>query len=731
MQNSDKKTPEILAPAGNIDALKCAVNNGADAVYLGLQNFNARSKATNFSNEQLMQAVSYAHFFGVKVYVTFNTIYKPEEYKSVLESINYCHKIGVDAIILQDFALISLIKSTTPDIVLHLSTQAGVHNAEGAVVAEKAGFSRVILSRETLLPDVRKIKKSTSDLEIETFVQGALCVSFSGNCYFSSIVSGYSGNRGKCMQLCRKKYVYKNKTAYWLSPKDICLADKTTQLTEAGVCSFKIEGRMRRAEYSGEAVNCFRTVLTKNKYNTGRLKRLFNRGDFTDLYIDNPYNDVMFPASQNHIGDRCGLVVSISKNSATISCPLKKGDGIKFMRNCTEVGSALVAKDGVTTTFAGNVKPGDDVRITTDKSLNNEILSKKRYVSFDLSVRIANNRADFTLTSNNTRISVSKENLQNAQTQPLTTNDIFECFSKTEDFRLKLLNSEIIIEQNVFIPKSELNGIRREACSLLRDKIVADYVVKKGNGQYIDVFRQADYFTSPSKCIILQTDSVDCAELCSDYCDYVAYFPRDWSKDVISDLSRLTKPFLLVLPNVIRGKDADLIKKCLNSPLIENVIINNLSGLKFASGKKILLGPFMNIINSDFPAAKILSVEAKNTNPDNFVFYYGNLPLMTFCHCPLRTYSGKCLDCKTCYTDELLDEYGNKFSIYSYRLNYCYAYLLNGQHINLTSINVKTQKKFVNLIGCDKEMCYNIMEKIHSGKKIEGGTLAFYNKELN
>jgi len=204
MLKSERKKVEVLAPAGNFEALKCAVNNGADAVYLGLKQYNARAKAGNFTYEELTEAVRYAHFYGVRIYMTFNVLYKPTEYDGVIEAIRKCKEIGVDAFILQDFAFISALISTMPDIVIHLSTQAGIHNLEGALIAQRLGATRIILSRETLLEDIIKISNNTN-LEIECFVQGALCISFSGNCYFSSIVSGYSGNRGKCLQLCRKK----------------------------------------------------------------------------------------------------------------------------------------------------------------------------------------------------------------------------------------------------------------------------------------------------------------------------------------------------------------------------------------------------------------------------------------------------------------------------------------------------------------------------------------------
>ena len=197
--------PEILAPAGNMDMLRAAVINGADAVYLGLSRFSARAKAANFDGDDLSEAINYAHLYGVKVYVAINTVITNDEIADALDSALRALDCKADALILQDLGLAQLIRKERPNAVLHASTQMGIHNPEGAIVAKKLGFSRIILARETLLEDIVKIKKSL-DIEVECFVQGALCIAFSGNCYFSSFVSGYSGNRGKCMQLCRKQY---------------------------------------------------------------------------------------------------------------------------------------------------------------------------------------------------------------------------------------------------------------------------------------------------------------------------------------------------------------------------------------------------------------------------------------------------------------------------------------------------------------------------------------------
>ena len=247
------KTVELLAPSGNEEALFAAINNGADAVYLGLSSFNARIKADNFNTDNIRKITHFAHLFGVKVYITVNTIIKNNEVNEFLNMIDECVNAKVDAFIIQDYGVAYLLKSRYKDIVMHASTQLGIHNLSGALVAQKLGFKRIILSRETTLEDIKNIKQNT-DLEIEYFIQGALCVSFSGNCYMSSLISGLSGNRGKCQQYCRKKYAamlndeFISKE-YHLSTKDLCLIKRLRDLVDAGVCSFKIEGRLRHVGY--------------------------------------------------------------------------------------------------------------------------------------------------------------------------------------------------------------------------------------------------------------------------------------------------------------------------------------------------------------------------------------------------------------------------------------------------------------------------------------------------
>ena len=251
---------EILAPAGNAECAEAAINAGADAIYLGFRSFSARAGADNFDADALHTVLEKAHFLGVKVYVAMNTLVKDTETEEFIKTFLDVWNMGADAVILQDVLLGKYLHAEYPDVVLHLSTQAGVCTLDGARYAKECGFSRVILARETPLAEIEKI---ASFMETEVFVQGALCTCFSGQCYFSSFAGNNSGNRGRCKQPCRKLYSYDREgfedPAYALSLSDLCIGEEIEKLRKAGVTSFKIEGRMRRAEYVSAAATCCKT----------------------------------------------------------------------------------------------------------------------------------------------------------------------------------------------------------------------------------------------------------------------------------------------------------------------------------------------------------------------------------------------------------------------------------------------------------------------------------------
>ena len=253
---------EILAPAGDTATARAALNAGADAVYLGMTRFSAREGAANFAREELRATVLHAHLLGAKVYVCLNTLVKDDETEGFFEAARTAYECGADAVLLQDIFLGKVLKEAYPQMTLHLSTQAGCCNEWGARLAKEYGFSRVVLARETAAEDIAAIAKI---IETEVFVQGALCACFSGQCYLSSFAGNNSGNRGRCKQPCRKRYSIDRagyeERAYALSPSDLSLGRRVRELQEYGVCSLKIEGRMRRPEYVAAAVSYYRAIL--------------------------------------------------------------------------------------------------------------------------------------------------------------------------------------------------------------------------------------------------------------------------------------------------------------------------------------------------------------------------------------------------------------------------------------------------------------------------------------
>lgn len=346
---------ELLAPAGTMECLIAAVQNSADAVYLGGSRFGARAFAGNFNEEELVEAVRYAHTYGVKIYVTVNTMIYDEELEEVLDYIGFLYANHVDAVIVQDIGLARHIHGRFPELELHASTQMHIHNIAGVCEMVELGFTRVVLSRECTIEEIAAIHREFPKLELEVFCYGALCISFSGQCLFSSMIGGRSGNRGECAQACRLTYdlieekdgrfdVIDTKGKYLLSPKDLNALTIVDEMVEAGVYSFKIEGRMKRPEYVASAVSYFRKSIDaalKNRRfqltekDMHELKSIFNRG-FTLGHLKNTRGSVLMSMERpNHQGVEIGKIVAVDKKNkrATIklTAPLKQGDGIRIV----------------------------------------------------------------------------------------------------------------------------------------------------------------------------------------------------------------------------------------------------------------------------------------------------------------------------------------------------------------------------------------------------------------
>lgn len=387
---------ELLAPAGSDEALRAAVRSGADAVYVGLESFNARRGAENFTMDTLREAVSYAHLRGVRVYVALNIAILPREIESALECARQAYRAGVDAFIVQDIGLASELTRTLPEARLHVSTQMNVHNAVGVRAAARLGARRVTLARELSLPEIAELVRVAQewDVEVETFAHGALCVCYSGQCFMSSLIGGRSANRGLCAQACRLPYELRNRALqkqlpspgeHLLSPQDLCVIDLLPELVEAGVSSLKVEGRMKSPEYVQAVVGVYRAVLDRVLAEAQRrdenaptsdlwpdsvratsaerrvLEEAFSRG-FTTAYLEGERgNDMMSYQRPNNRGAFVGRVASVGKGAVLVESgiPLAQGDVLEFW---TGKGHVAQAVESFTRDASGRVRVPLDAR---------------------------------------------------------------------------------------------------------------------------------------------------------------------------------------------------------------------------------------------------------------------------------------------------------------------------------------------------------------------------------
>lgn len=402
------KGPELLAPAGGMQQLVAAVENGADAVYIGGQLFNARENATNFSDEEIVEAIQYAHVRDVKIYITMNTLLNDQELPQAVEYAKKMYLLGADALIIQDIGFGEIIKEELPDFPLHASTQATVYSLEGVLEYAKLGYKRVILARELNQEEIDYISKN-SPIEVETFVHGALCMSYSGQCLLSSFNGGRSGNRGRCAQPCRLPFevVEKNRDnykrikeqGYYLSPKDLKLVEHLPELVGSKVASIKIEGRMKSPEYTAIVTKIYRKYLDlalENKSGNVELKdakdliQIFNRGGFSTGYFEEKLSKRLITKDRpKHWGALVGTVRAYESKKDTIKIKLKEdlhiGDGIEIVndqlpgnvisfmvKNGERVTSANRNDTVIVGDIRGTVKDGDLVYRITKKSLMSE-----------------------------------------------------------------------------------------------------------------------------------------------------------------------------------------------------------------------------------------------------------------------------------------------------------------------------------------------------------------------
>ncbi|MGD8192443.1 DUF3656 domain-containing U32 family peptidase [Brevibacillus ginsengisoli] len=523
---------ELLAPAGNWDCLKAAVANGANAVYFGVEKFNARARAENFTMDELPEIMSYLHLYGVKGFLTFNILVFENELEDARQLIDACIQAGVDAVIVQDLGLVKLIREISPDFPIHGSTQMTITSPEAVEFTKPYDMERVVLGRENSLKEIKTIGDKAK-LPMEVFVHGALCVSYSGQCLTSEMWGGRSANRGECAQACRLPYDLivdgqrkeMGNIAYLLSPKDLAALDIVPELIEAGVTSFKIEGRLKSPEYVANVVSKYRTAIDRyfegkntapSKEELRELQQSFSRG-FTHGFLQGTNNktllDGSFPKSR---GVYLGTVKKIVNHSILVELesPLKRGDGIVFdagdptqkeeggrvydiLNRGTKV-EGTVEKGlyeivmGRNDVKLGRIHVGDRVWKTNDPELDKRLRKSfetvKPYHTQPLQVHVTGRIGEALVTTwvdpeFNLAVTIrSERQLEEAIKRPLTHETLFDQFNRLGGtvYHLEADDLTLELEGNLIVPVSELNRMRRDAVDeLIRLRTKARPYVKR------------------------------------------------------------------------------------------------------------------------------------------------------------------------------------------------------------------------------------------------------------
>ena len=688
-----------------MDALKQAIHNGADAVYLAGSLYGARSYAKNFTDEEMKYAIEYAHKYGVRINVTVNTLILDTEMKDVIKYIRFLISCGVDALIIQDIGLAYILHNKFPGLEIHGSTQ--MHNLDdySAKFLEELGFSRIIMAREVSLEDINKMK---TKLDVETFIHGALCMSYSGECLFSSVVLNRSGNRGKCAQCCRMPYellidsIKQKRNPYMLSLKDLNTTERFEDILKSRVYSFKIEGRMKSPEYVGLITRIYRKLMDNPKCDVSedinKLQYLFNRG-FT---LGNLFNENdCLSETPNHQGVEIGKVIDVTNKIITIklSNELNLTDGIKFKGS--DLGLTVynlyknneqvkVGKKGEIVTIPNTIKlkSKDIIVKTTDSKLLKELATyDEKRIPLDIDVFVKVGKPLKMVVDD---IVVEDGIVQNSINNPLSVDGIKEKLNKTGDTVYSFKNINIELDDNAFIPVSIINKLRRE----ILEKVDQKRVVKKEIKECDFVHKKTNNI--PKLGLIVNVKAKEQFDAIKDL-NIGAFITND--KELYDANKSKYKMYLEV------GMQED------NNYKNERLLVNNTSDYtKYKDSNEVMLDYGFNVYNSYSleyfnqyyttlsPELTVTDIEKMNITNNAIFVCFGKLRLMTMKHC-LVTGKQHCNNCGLCDKKiELKDTFGNIYPVKSDRkLNYIY----NCKNKNYIDLIDKLKKANVNNFRID------------------------------
>lgn len=785
---------ELLSPVGDFECLKAAVQNRADAVYFGANLFSARAFATNFDNDNLKQVINYAKLRGVKTHLTLNTLIKQEEFRDAFKLAKTAYEYGIDAIIVQDLGLADILIKKFPDLEVHGSTQMTIHNLEGVKKLEKLGFKRAVLARELSINEIEHICKN-SNIEIEVFAHGALCISYSGQCLMSSLIGGRSGNRGKCAQPCRLPYELLDENektidkGYLLSTRDLCGLETLPQLIKSGVSSLKIEGRMKTPEYVATVTRIYRKYIDlAEKYILGEiteyiinekdkqdLMQVFNRGGFSNGHLSNDANQkLVYPQKQNNMGLPLGKIIKYNSKKGLVTAKLENtlsiGDGISFENENTKYTiSELMEKDknikqsenNKTVTFGrmkGNINLGDKIYKISDKELSTLALEsyskeyRKNLIACKLNIR-KNQKISVTLYSKDFDVEIDfvydyiPELAQNA---PITEEKIINQFNKTLDTCFQFDNFEIYLDNNLFIPVSVINDIRREALSKLETKILSTFIRNTDASlPVVDNLSNIRKMATPSVSLLLNILNINLDYSKLEDIDKIyiplKYFKNKTYRDIILKLSSKFKLYIY-LPTIIKKDYMSVAKNIIDNAIstfkIYGIVVSNLSQLEILPNAKLdIIGNYtLNLYNS-FTSDKLSNVGLHtitvspeldkdginnicNTSTINKeLIVYGNTPLMTMNYC-LFGKSNKCYEkCNHSCTKEgtyyLKDRMGFKFRVLPDNTQ-TISTIYNSKTTSISYTDFNVQNVRIDILDETINEINDIVKTVISGNRMEG-----------
>ena len=625
---------ELLAPVGSFEALKAAVQNGANAVYLGGKDFGARASANNFDRDELKEAVKYAHIRGVQVFVTTNTLRKENEIEDFLEYAKFLYDIDVDAIILQDIGMARLIKRELPDFELHASTQMVAHSLEDVKYLESVGFDRVVLAREVTVEEIKYICDNCK-ADIEVFVHGALCVCYSGQCLMSSMIGNRSGNRGRCAQPCRQRYelidVYTGEVVnsngdYLLSPRDLNAIEEIDKVIDAGVHSLKIEGRMKRPEYVATVIDGYRKTideyLATNKLNVSDetindLYTIFNRKFTKGLLLGDVGKDMMNSQLPNNQGLYVGTVVDYNKKAKRLKIKLantlKKGDGInlgggtigRIIKN-GNIETIGYKGETIELDFVGEARKGQIVFKTSDSELMDRVQATftqdKEFVKNIIDAKITiklGQKPILTLKdrhSNEATIEGDKI-VEEAMKVALSKEKVETQLRKLGNTPYELDLLEIELDDNVSLPISLLNQMRRDCIELL-DKERVSIKNRKYKNKTVK-YKPVLYNRNKQQEISVKVKNLEQLESALECgVDRIYYEDTNTIDKAMSLAMKYDKKVIYSAPRIIRNKEYNHLAKA-NNAGVESVQVGNYGSIDYFKDKKLNIDYYLNAFNSE------------------------------------------------------------------------------------------------------------------------------------